>query len=132
MLRSWFSMEELLQTHGGELRRVVLRRPVELTSRKRPFAALPRNDAMGQQRPHALQQIRGEKAVLSAATSAGYFGSELTCCSTTTGSVSENVEPWPSWDSTQILPPCISTMRFDMASPKPVPPFLRVIALSAC
>ena len=35
-------------------------------------------------------------------------------------------------DSTQILPPCISMMRFDMASPKPVPPFLRVMALSAC
>src|SRR6516162_6532635 len=30
------------------------------------------------------------------------------------------------------LPPCISIMRFDMASPKPVPPFFRVMALSAC
>jgi hypothetical protein len=36
-LRSWFSMEELLQPHAGELRRVVLRRPVELTPRKRTF-----------------------------------------------------------------------------------------------
>ena len=35
-------------------------------------------------------------------------------------------------DSTHILPPCISIIRFDMAIPKPVPPFLRVIALSAC
>ena len=61
-----------------------------------------------------------------------YFDSTLTCCSTTTGSVKANVEPWPGCDSTQILPPCISMMRFDMASPKPVPPFLRVIALSAC
>src|SRR6516225_2931077 len=52
-----------------------------------------------------------------------------TCCSTTTGSVKANVEPWPGCDSTQILPPCISMMRFDIASPKPVPPFLRVIAL---
>jgi hypothetical protein len=30
-LRSWFSMEESLQPHAGELRRVVFRRPVELT-----------------------------------------------------------------------------------------------------
>jgi hypothetical protein len=43
-----------------------------------------------------------------------------------------NVEPWPGCDSTQIRPPCISMMRLDMASPKPVPPFLRVMALSAC
>ena len=55
-----------------------------------------------------------------------------TCCSTMTGSVKVNVEPWPGCDSTQILPPCISMMRLDMASPKPVPPFLRVMALSAC
>src|SRR5262249_51453859 len=48
---------------------------------------------------------------------ASYFGSTLTCCSTTTGRVNANVEPWPGCDSTQILPPCISMMRFDMASP---------------
>jgi hypothetical protein len=30
-LRSWLSMQELHQRHAGELRRVVLRRPVELT-----------------------------------------------------------------------------------------------------
>jgi len=39
-----------------------------------------------------------------------------TCRSTMTGSVKANVEPWPGCDSTQILPPCISMMRFDMAS----------------
>jgi adenylate cyclase len=55
-----------------------------------------------------------------------------TCRSTTTGSVKANVEPWPGCDSTQILPPCISIMRLEMASPRPVPPFLRVMALSAC
>jgi hypothetical protein len=33
-LRSWFSMEELFQPHTGELWRVVLRRPVELTGTK--------------------------------------------------------------------------------------------------
>src|SRR5262249_28837185 len=57
---------------------------------------------------------------------------DSTCRSTLTGSVKVKVEPWPGCDSTQILPPCISMMRFDMASPKPVPPFLRVMALSAC
>jgi len=55
-----------------------------------------------------------------------------TCRSTITGSVKVKVEPCPGCDSTQIRPPCISMMRLDMASPKPVPPFLRVIALSAC
>ena len=55
-----------------------------------------------------------------------------TCRSTITGSVKVNVEPWPGCDSTQIRPPCISMMPFDMASPNPVPPFLRVMALSAC
>src|SRR6516162_3005309 len=55
-----------------------------------------------------------------------------TCRSTITGSVKVNVEPWPGCDSTQIRPPCISMMRFDMASPRPVPPFFLVIALSAC
>jgi hypothetical protein len=54
------------------------------------------------------------------------------CRSTITGSVKVNVEPWPGCDSTQIFPPCISMMRFDMASPKPVPPFFLVMALSAC
>jgi len=53
-----------------------------------------------------------------------------TCRSTIIGSVKANVEPWPSCDSTQILPPCISMMRLDIASPKPVPPFLHVMALS--
>src|SRR5215469_18737461 len=55
-----------------------------------------------------------------------------TCRSTATGSLNAKVEPFPICDSTQILPPCISMMRFDMARPKPVPPFLRVMALSAC
>ena len=51
---------------------------------------------------------------------------------TMTGSVNANVEPRPGFNSTQIFPPCISMMRFEIASPSPVPPFLRVIELSAC
>ena len=29
-----------------------------------------------------------------------------------------------------MLPPCISTMRLEMESPRPVPPFFRVLVLS--
>jgi hypothetical protein len=54
------------------------------------------------------------------------------CCSTRTGSVKENVDPSPGLDSTQIRPPCSSTMRLEMVRPKPVPPFSRVIDDSAC
>src|SRR5262249_49214775 len=52
--------------------------------------------------------------------------------STRTGSVNRKVEPRPSADSTQIRPPCISTMRFAIARPRPVPPFFRAVELSAC
>src|SRR5262249_32164096 len=54
-----------------------------------------------------------------------------TCRSTITGSVNAKVEPWPGCDSTQIRPPCISMMRLEMASPKPVPHFLGLTALPA-
>src|SRR5262249_59868716 len=54
------------------------------------------------------------------------------CCSTRTGSVNQNVEPFPRLDSTQTRPPCISTMRLTMDSPRPVPPLGRVLGLSAC
>ena len=40
-----------------------------------------------------------------------------------TGKLNENVEPLPRVDSTQMRPPCSSTMRLAMASPSPVPPF---------
>ena len=55
-----------------------------------------------------------------------------TCRSTRMGTVNEKVEPRPTVESIQIFPPCISMMRLEIASPKPVPPFLRVIVLSAC
>ena len=54
------------------------------------------------------------------------------CCSTWTGSVNENTEPLPISDSTQSLPPCISTMRREIDRPRPVPPFFLVAELSAC
>ena len=56
----------------------------------------------------------------------------LVFCSTVTGSVNEKVDPSPGRDSTQMRPPCSSTMRLEIVSPSPVPPFSRVIAESAC
>ena len=41
-----------------------------------------------------------------------------------------NVEPFPSVDSTQMRPPCISTISLAMASPRPVPPLALVLELS--
>src|SRR6516225_7950179 len=52
--------------------------------------------------------------------------------STWTGSTTRNVEPSPNIESTEIVPPCSSTMRFEIARPSPVPPFLRVFVLSIC
>jgi hypothetical protein len=48
------------------------------------------------------------------------------------GSVNQKVEPFPGLDSTQMRPPCISTIRLAMESPRPVPPFFRVLELSTC
>src|SRR5690606_31251902 len=55
-----------------------------------------------------------------------------TCCSTFTGTVNEKVEPSPRWESTQMRPPCISTIRLEIDRPSPVPPFFLVAELSAC
>src|SRR6202034_1112948 len=35
--------------------------------------------------------------------------------------VNRNVDPWPSCDSTEIAPPCLSTIFLQIASPIPVP-----------
>ena len=40
--------------------------------------------------------------------------------------------PRPSSLSTQIRPPIIRTRRFEIVSPSPVPPYFRVVELSAC
>ena len=46
--------------------------------------------------------------------------------------MNQNVLPWPSSLSTPMVPPISSTSRFEMASPSPVPPNLRVVDPSAC
>src|SRR5215471_8580138 len=48
------------------------------------------------------------------------------------GSVNEKVEPDPRVDSTQMRPPCISTMRLAMDRPRPLPPLVRVGEPSTC
>src|SRR5262249_41241876 len=42
------------------------------------------------------------------------------------GNSTWKVEPFPSVDSTQMRPPCISTICLAMASPRPVPPLALV------
>ena len=37
------------------------------------------------------------------------------------GIENQNVAPWPGWDSTQMVPPCRSTIFLQIASPMPVP-----------
>src|SRR4029077_5091805 len=81
---------------------------------------------------HRAKRLRSEHPCLVLRDQNALAHAVATCCATRTGTVKQNVEPWPTFDSTQILPPCIPMMRLDIASPRPVPPFLRVIALSAC
>ena len=45
--------------------------------------------------------------------------------------VNQKVEPSPSWLSSPILPPILSTSCLEMANPRPVPPYLRVVDTSA-
>ena len=44
----------------------------------------------------------------------------------------QNVEPLPWTESTPMRPPISVTMRLQIASPRPVPPKVRVVEASAC
>ena len=46
--------------------------------------------------------------------------------------VNQKVEPWPGTLSTPTSPPMSSASLREMASPSPVPPYLRVVEVSAC
>src|SRR6476620_3390860 len=48
------------------------------------------------------------------------------------GIVTLKVDPDPGTDTMPIVPPCISTIRLEIARPRPVPPFLRVLLSSTC
>ena len=47
-----------------------------------------------------------------------------------TGTANENVDPLPCVLSTQMRPPCSSTNFFVMLSPRPVPPYSRLMVAS--
>ena len=47
------------------------------------------------------------------------------------GTSNQNVAPWPASESTPIWPFISSTMRLEMARPRPVPPYRRVVEASA-
>src|SRR6516162_2746595 len=105
-------------------------RPLFCDGSERLLAVLGLRDLIVSRGEHIANDLAIIRLVLDHQNALAHAAS--TCRSTITGSVNANVEPFPGWDSTQILPPCISMMRLDMASPNPVPPFLRVMALSAC
>ena len=44
------------------------------------------------------------------------------CSPTRRGTLKKNVDPWPTWLSTQMRPPCISMNFLLMLRPRPVPP----------
>jgi hypothetical protein len=48
------------------------------------------------------------------------------------GTAKENTLPFPTSLSTQMRPPISSTRRFEIVSPSPEPPNLRVVDESAC
>src|SRR5215472_1012783 len=104
--------------------------PLLCDCRQRLLSVFGLRDLVVGRRQHIADDLAIIRLILDHQNALAHAGS--TCRSTTTGSVKVKVEPWPGCDSTQIRPPCISMMRFDMASPRPVPPFLRVMALSAC
>jgi hypothetical protein len=54
------------------------------------------------------------------------------CSAGITGSQIRKVDPEPTSELTVIVPPCISTMRLDIASPRPEPPLCRVLLSSTC
>ena len=87
----------------------------------------------------ALQCVRGKgddghmrtgTAVVLAAAAAPC--SCTTWCTTGKGSSTRKVLPVPSVLSTPMLPPMSSASRRLIARPSPLPPYLRVVELSAC
>ncbi len=56
-----------------------------------------------------------------------FFGVQVPYPDASSGSVKWNCDPWPSSLSTQILPPCISTIWRVMARPSPVPMILLLL-----
>src|SRR3954471_781550 len=81
--------------------------------------------------PIVLGVLDHQNALAHAAPISSPASSSATS-STRIGRLTRKVAPCPGSDSTEIAPPCISTMRLEIARPSPVPPFLRVLELSTC
>src|SRR5262249_39134152 len=80
-----------------------------------------REERRRQKQRHHREQSLDEK---------GGHGGLYVTESDTSGMVNENVDPWPGAESIHTLPPCASTRRLTIDSPRPVPPYSRVDELS--
>src|SRR5262249_11514461 len=80
----------------------------------------------GQQVAHDLPVVLGVLDDKDAFHAASFAATALI------GTTMVKVDPAPGADSTVIVPPCSATMRREIASPSPVPPFWRVFELSTC
>ena len=84
---------------------------------RRMFRFVSLSSTMSKRRPAKRNLISGTTAVRS-------------CFSNL--ALNQNVEPLPGVLSTPIWPPIISTSCLEIARPRPVPPYLRVVEPSAC
>ncbi|MNG74491.1 hypothetical protein D3C79_329720 [compost metagenome] len=109
-------------------------------ARKASRATPPQAAATGESPAKRSMSARiWRAAALSSTTStrapASSAGTTLRCgCAfspTPSQTLNENVLPLPAWESTAIVPPISSTRRLQMARPRPVPPYWRVVELSA-
>ncbi|MDZ7732883.1 MAG: hypothetical protein U5R31_06990 [Acidimicrobiia bacterium] len=87
----------------------------QLRERRRRLLHGPRGVDAGQR--------HRQRVDIDGATHAGSdgVGDDSACSIGSTGSVNQKVDPSPSTESTQILPPCWAMVRAQMASPRPVP-----------
>ena len=59
------------------------------------------------------------------------LAARMSPCTLSIGISNQKVEPCPASDSTPMRPPIRSMMRLEIASPRPVPPYRRVVEASA-
>ena len=59
-------------------------------------------------------------------------GDALLCAATPKHAVNQKVEPSPTTLLTPTVPPIMVARLFEMANPSPVPPYWRVMEVSAC
>ena len=82
--------------------------------------------------PQAVGLSSTTSACMSRRSGCGRTGLARGTAATPNQAVKVNVLPTPRSLSTPISPPIISVSRFEMESPRPVPPYWRVVVVSAC